>query len=913
MTNKMTFSVAVCSKDFFLRFGLLLLLFSYYVQEASAQAPTIQWQKEIGTDAAENGNAINQTTDGGYIVAGKQNGDFFVAKLTATGTTQWTKTIADPEFGGGYTVQQTKDGGYILGGGYSSLKMIKLDAAGTKQWETALGGLGQEAAISIQQTTDGGYIAAGSSTSSNGGIAGNGSSSLTDAIVVKLNASGVVQWQKYYGTTDFDDIKSIQQTADGGFIMAGSTHKDSFADEQYQAWVVKLTTTGTVQWQKTLGGNGTDFATAIRQTTDGGYIMAANTNLSNSGDVSGTLQGETDFWIVKLNATGAITWQKLLGGDSGDIPSAIQQTTDGGFIVVGNTRSSNTGDVGNNINSPTWVVKLNSTGVLQGQKLLTGSITGLDRTIQQTSDKGYIIVGTIDGAGNAQGNIWVTKLNATCNTVVSISGSSVVNVGSKITLTGSPTTGTVTWTSSNPSVATVSSTGVVTGVAYGFDVTITYKVTEGSCTAEASKLIRVEGNSRPVFESFFVDKAGYSPYTTQLSVVAVDPDLDPLTYEWDFGDGSPKGTTPTVNHTFTTLLPSQTFIVTVKVSDNKGLSATGSFNVVVDYVGQLGCLKYAYYNNTTLSGTPAQVVAASEIAFSAPNIDPKRPKINNISIRWDGSIIPSVSGIYTFTVRADDGVQLFINNQLIIDKWLNQLSTRVYTATVYLTKGKWTPIKVKYYQNTGPAELSLNWTVPNGTSKRMPFKACPLGTTALSTTQIYAASGYKQGQKAVINWVSNAQNADYFTVEKLDKDGNFAVLDKVNAQQNSSNLENKYYSFTDKQIIDGENTYRVTLYADNTPPQYSDLISLNFKSFGDFSLSPNPTNDYLDVDLSLSENQRVTLTVVDAWGREVQALTLDKVGKTQRIDVNNLPTGLYLLHIRTQGKRDVTRLFTVTK
>jgi PA14 domain/Ricin-type beta-trefoil lectin domain-like/Secretion system C-terminal sorting domain len=502
----------------------------------------------------------------------------------------------------------------------------------------------------------------------------------------------------------------------------------------------------------------------------------------------------------------------------------------------------------------------------------------------------------------------------------------------------------------------------------------------------------------------------------------------------------------------------------VKATDSKGLSVTGTFKVVVDYVGQLGCLKYEYYNNSTLSGTPTKVATANEIAFSA-KYDPKFPPINNISLRWTGSITPSLSGAYTFTVRADDGVRLYVNNQLVVDKWVNQLSTQVYTATVNLTQGKLTPIKVEYYQITAPAELSLNWTVPNGTSKRMPFNAClpapttvfdpakcytftavhsgkvleiaerstdngvniqqgtwgssrrqiwrikpidatynyimngysgkvmevsnslttnganiaqnansagdnqkwklvknsngaysltakrsglvaevkgslttsganvqqytsnagqnqqwtlaevgcPAGTVALSTVQIYAASGYKQGQKAVINWVSNATNADYFTVEKLDKNGNFDVLDKVNAQQNSNNSDNKYYTFTDNQIIDGENTYRVTLFADNTPPQYSDLISLNFKSYGDFSLSPNPTNDYIDVDVSPSENQRVTLTVVDAWGREVQVSTLEKAGKTQRIDVNTMPTGLYMLHIRTQGKRDVTRLFTIAQ
>jgi hypothetical protein len=128
------------------------------------------------------------------------------------------------------------------------------------------------------------------------------------------------------------------------------------------AWIVKLNSIGEIQWQKCLGGSNLDIAGAIQPTSDDGYVMAGYTH-SNDGDVSGNHGGNDDAWVVKLNSTGEIQWQKCLGGSGDDQAFDIQPTADGGYIMVGQS-SSNDGDVSGNHggNGDAWIVKLNSTG-----------------------------------------------------------------------------------------------------------------------------------------------------------------------------------------------------------------------------------------------------------------------------------------------------------------------------------------------------------------------------------------------------------------------------------------------------------------------------------------------------------------------------------------------------------------------
>ena len=183
--------------------------------------------------------------------------------------------------------------------------------------------------------------------------------------MVKLNASGNMVWQQCLGGTSNDDTgkDSILQTTDGGFIICGVTSSNDGDVSGYHGesdlWLVKFNDSGNLVWQKCLGGTLDESKTSIQQTTDGGYIICSATQ-SNDGDVSGN-HGDDDTWVVKLNASGNLVWQKCLGGSSLEFNASIQQTTDGGFIICGTTQSID-GDVsGNHGIWDIWVVKLNAT------------------------------------------------------------------------------------------------------------------------------------------------------------------------------------------------------------------------------------------------------------------------------------------------------------------------------------------------------------------------------------------------------------------------------------------------------------------------------------------------------------------------------------------------------------------------
>jgi hypothetical protein len=213
--------------------------------------------------------------------------------------------------------------------------VVKLKANGDTAWTKCLGGLYPERAYSVQQTKDDGYIVAGyTNTYTDGDVSGNHgpfkmySATTADFWVVKLkaNTNGEIEWQKCLGGAGDDYASAVQQTTDGGYIVAGYTNSNdgdlTFGGSTYHSgqdmWIVKLkaNTNGEIEWQKCLGGSGTDYATAIQQTSDGGYIVAGYTT-SNDGDVSGNHGGVGDAWIVKLNGSGNIIWKKCYGGSAG--------------------------------------------------------------------------------------------------------------------------------------------------------------------------------------------------------------------------------------------------------------------------------------------------------------------------------------------------------------------------------------------------------------------------------------------------------------------------------------------------------------------------------------------------------------------------------------------------------------------
>ena len=283
---------------------------------------------------------------------------------------------------------------------------------------SAWGGSAYDEANSIQQTSDGGYIVAGVTNSTDGDVSGNHGN--FDFWVVKLNDTGDIQWQKCLGGGGNEGANSIQQTADGGYIVAGYTNSTdgnvSGNHGNFDFWVVKLDDVGNIQWQKCLGGSSYDLAFSVQNTVYKGYIVAGLTN-SSDGNVSGN-HGNDDFWVVKLNDTGDIQWQKCLGGSDYDDAINIQPTADRGYIVAGFTYS-NDGDVsGNHGDADAWLVKIDCIGRIIWQKCLGGSDYDDAWSVKPNAGKGYIAAGlTFSNDGDVSGNhgngdVWVVKLNA---------------------------------------------------------------------------------------------------------------------------------------------------------------------------------------------------------------------------------------------------------------------------------------------------------------------------------------------------------------------------------------------------------------------------------------------------------------------------------------------------------------------
>ncbi len=359
------------------------------------------WAKTYGGTGYEDLRSIQQTSDGGYIVSGETNSfgadAFWIFKLNYNGKVIWQKTYGGAVFESASAIQPLPDGGYIMvgstasfGAGETDAWVLKLNSDGIVVWQKTYGGTVIDSASAIQPTSDGGYILAGSTQSFGGGN--------SYAWVLKLDGDGTVEWQKAYGGTNFDSAYDIHPTLDGGYIVLGNI---AVGGESIHVRVLKLNSDGTVAWQKTYGGADYETSSAIWPTSDGGYIIAAD----SASVVTGIPYHFHHVWILKLESDGTVAWQKTYGSTDIHIPSAIQPTPDGGYIVAAFTVSFGAGSM------DFWVLKLNSDGTVAWQKAYGGTDWEQAMAIKLTSDGGYIIAGQTISFGAGSGDVWVLKLN----------------------------------------------------------------------------------------------------------------------------------------------------------------------------------------------------------------------------------------------------------------------------------------------------------------------------------------------------------------------------------------------------------------------------------------------------------------------------------------------------------------------
>ena len=425
---------------------LLLIIAFYTFLITSSYAQKIQWEKSIGGKHADILMDAKPTPDYGFILAGSSlstksgnktdgnNGDldYYIWKMKENGDPDWQKSFGGSGSDFLQSITLTSDAGFIIAGTSSSNKgfdktenskgeedywIIKLDASGNQEWQKTIGGSGQDKLQVIQQTTDGGYIIGGSSSSeasikTNAQQTGEKTSihyGNLDYWVVKIDSKGTIEWQQTYGGTFVDELRSLEQTIDGGYILGGYSNSPTSGNKTDDNkgigdyWVVKIDKKGAVEWQKTIGGSQDDQLYVVHQTYDRGYILGGNSNSSSSNDKSRNNTSGTDFWVVKLDVTGKILWQETYDYGKVDILTSLIENEDhtlllggfaqgeiadkGKFVSVGKQKTQKGTD-------DYIALKISESGEVLWDKIVGSDGADILKKVIETRDGGYLMAGT---------------------------------------------------------------------------------------------------------------------------------------------------------------------------------------------------------------------------------------------------------------------------------------------------------------------------------------------------------------------------------------------------------------------------------------------------------------------------------------------------------------------------------------
>jgi len=406
----------------------LPFLIIFMCKSLSAQ---ITFQKTYGVSCCDWGSSVQQTTDGGYIIGGTSGGpDLYLIRTDVNGDLLWTRSFGGTGYDFGNSVRQTTDGGFILvgntqsfGAGGKDVYLIKTDSNGDTLWTKTYGGTGTDDGYSVQQTTDGGYIVTGTTNSFG----------TYDVYLIKSDANGNLLWSKTYGGALGDVGSSVQQTTDGGYIITGET--SSFGAGANDVYLIRTDSIGGMLWSRTFGEIFAENGYEVQQTSDGGYIITGETESGSS------------VYLIKCDSTGYGGWSKTFGTIDDDNGYSVQQSADGGYIIAGKIFSFGAP------NSDAYLIKTDSAGDLLWTKTFGGAGNDGCNAVQNTSDGGYILTGSLGSFGNPY-HVYLIKTDENgdsgCN---QINTSTLVNIPA--TVITSPFTSVASPTSIETSPATI--------------------------------------------------------------------------------------------------------------------------------------------------------------------------------------------------------------------------------------------------------------------------------------------------------------------------------------------------------------------------------------------------------------------------------------------------------------------------
>ncbi|WP_405384964.1 hypothetical protein [Maribacter sp. LLG6340-A2] len=388
----------------------------------------LEWVKNYGGSSDESAHAIIKTNDGGFAIIGytgsingdihtkeAEENDYWLLKFDSNANLQWNKTYGGSKDDIGQSLAQTTDGGFIVAGyamsndgdatnneGFHDNWIIKLDPKGNLEWQSSYGFSGHDHSYDIIEASQGGYFFAGfldiTSARADGTIEKEGS--ITSHGVgefwgIKVDEEGSLQWRGYFGGTNNDRAHSVVQSDDGGFVMAGFTESDDYdisnTNGSYDFWVIKVDAFGNLVWEQTFGGEGIEVAYDIAKTSDGGFVVVGNT-FSTNGDILFN-HGESDLWMIKLDEDGNLIWEQTYGGSQFDLAQAVVESKDGGLLITGNSKSSDQDTSSNSGENDIWLVKTNKTGHLVWQESFGGSGLDFGFDLIENSDGSVIVVG----------------------------------------------------------------------------------------------------------------------------------------------------------------------------------------------------------------------------------------------------------------------------------------------------------------------------------------------------------------------------------------------------------------------------------------------------------------------------------------------------------------------------------------
>jgi hypothetical protein len=380
---------------------IYVVIFLLLSTSAFAQS---NWEKLFSLESTDVFRCVREVPSGGYILAGYTSDstvndtDAFVVKLNSSGDTAWTFRYNGPQSHKDvlYKIIPTADGGYIACGYTNSITgisddilYIKLSGSGSLQWVKTLGGSGRDRAQDIIQTSDGKYTIAGYTMSP--------PAQYYDAYLIRLNSSGDTLWTKMFGSSNYDDANAVRELSGGGYILAGQSENGSNGFDQY---LIETDASGNLSWQKKIGTTGTDNVDGLVILSDG-FLLAGGTN--------GAGAGGDDGYLVKTDFSGNQIWFKTFGGSQPDDFHRVEVTSDGGFIISGTTESS-----GNSLPNA-WLVKTDASGNSSWEKTFGGDNHDHGYSAQQTSDGGYIIAGHSGSFGFNNEDAYVVKTDGSGN------------------------------------------------------------------------------------------------------------------------------------------------------------------------------------------------------------------------------------------------------------------------------------------------------------------------------------------------------------------------------------------------------------------------------------------------------------------------------------------------------------------